>query len=85
MRGINRLRALLGSIFPALEAAFDYSNRTPLILVAGLCTPGDIRAAGTEGVTTYLTENKAWSAGIAKTAATAPIKRLARKAARPPP
>lgn len=71
VRGINRLRALLGSIFPALEAAFDYSNRTPLILVAGLCTPGEIRAAGIEGVTTYLTENRAWSAGIAKTAATA--------------
>ena len=71
VRGINRLRALLGSIFPALEAAFDYSNRTPLILVAGLCTPGEIRAAGIEGVATYLTENKAWSAAIAKTAATA--------------
>ncbi|MCD2119642.1 IS110 family transposase, partial [Rhodococcus pyridinivorans] len=27
--GINRLRSLLGSIFPALEAAFDYSTRTP--------------------------------------------------------
>jgi hypothetical protein len=26
VRGINRLRALLGSIFPALEAGFDYSN-----------------------------------------------------------
>jgi transposase len=38
VRGINRLRSLLGSIFPALEAAFDYSTRTPLILVAGLCT-----------------------------------------------
>lgn len=44
--GINRLRSLLGSIFPALEAAFDYSNRTPLILVAGMCTPAEIRAAG---------------------------------------
>jgi hypothetical protein len=27
VRGINRLRSLLGSIFPALEAAFDYSTR----------------------------------------------------------
>ena len=71
VRGVNRLRALLGSIFPALEAAFDYSNRTPLILVAALCTPGEIRAAGIEGVTTHLTENKAWPAGIDKTAATA--------------
>ena len=43
VRGINRLRALLGSIFPGLEAAFDYSNRTPLILVSALCTPAEIR------------------------------------------
>jgi transposase len=71
VRGINRLRALLGSIFPALEAAFDYSNRTPLILVAGLCTPAEIRAAGIDGVATHLTENKAWPTGIAKTSATA--------------
>jgi hypothetical protein len=54
VRGINRLRSLLGSIFPALEAAFDYSTRTPLILVAGLCTPAEIGAAGTEGVTAHL-------------------------------
>jgi transposase len=69
--GVNRLRALLGSIFPALEAALDYSSRTPLVLVAGLCTPAEIRAAGIDGVTTYLTQNKAWGPGIAKTAATA--------------
>jgi transposase len=71
VRGINRLRALLGSIFPALEAAFDYSNRAPLILVAALCTPAEIRAAGIEGVTAHLVQNKAWPAGIEKTAATA--------------
>jgi len=71
VRGINRLRGLLGSIFPALEAAFDYSTRTPLILVAGLCTPAEIRAASVEGVTAHLVENQAWPAGVAKTAATA--------------
>lgn len=71
VRGINRLRSLLGSIFPALEGAFDYSARTPLILVAGLCTPAEIRAAGTEGVTAHLAANKAWAPGIAKTAAAA--------------
>lgn len=71
VRGINRLRSLLGAIFPALEAAFDYSTRTPLILVAGLCTPTEIRAAGTEGVTAHLAANKAWAPGIAKTVATA--------------
>jgi transposase len=71
VRGINRLRALLGSIFPALEAAFDYSTRTPLILVAYLCTPSEIGAAGIDGVTTHLVQNQAWPASIAKTAATA--------------
>lgn len=71
VRGINRLRALLGSIFPGLEAAFDYSARTPLILVSALCTPAEIRAAGIEGVTAHLVENHAWPAGVAKTAATA--------------
>ena len=71
VRGINRLRALLGSIFPALEAAFDYSTRTPLILAAGLCTPAEIRMAEIDGVTAHLVENQAWPAGIIKTAATA--------------
>jgi transposase len=71
VRGVNRLRALLGAIFPTLEAAFNYSTRTPLILVAALCTPGEIRAAGIDGVTAHLVESKAWSPGIAKTADTA--------------
>ncbi|MGO9154413.1 IS110 family transposase [Mycobacterium sp.] len=71
VRGINRLRSLLGAIFPALEAAFDYSTRIPLILVAGLCTPAEIRAAGTEGVTAHLVAQRAWAPGIARTAATA--------------
>ena len=31
VRGINRLRDLLTSIFPALEASFDYSTRSALI------------------------------------------------------
>ena len=71
VRGINRLRALLGSIFPGLEAAFDYSTRTPLILVSGLCTPAEIRAAGIDGMTAFLVENHAWPTRIAKSAATA--------------
>jgi transposase len=69
--GVNRLRALLGSIFPALETAFDYSSRTSLILVASICTPTEIRAAGTEGITTHLTDNGAWRPGITKTAVAA--------------
>ncbi|MGV7750630.1 IS110 family transposase, partial [Mycobacterium kansasii] len=57
-RGINRLRAMLGSIFPALEAAFDYSVRSPLILVTRFCTPADIRNAGEAGVSEHLRESK---------------------------
>lgn len=39
--------------------------------MAGLCTPAEIRAAGTEGVTAHLQAHKAWTPGISKTAATA--------------
>jgi transposase len=69
--GVNRLRAMLASIFPALEAAFDYSARSPLVLVSGLCTPAEIRAAGIGGVTTFLAEHGAWAKNIDKIAAVA--------------
>jgi transposase len=59
VRGVNRLPSLLGSIFPALEAGLDFSNRTPLILITGLCTPSEIRQAGIDGIRVYLTENNA--------------------------
>ncbi|MEV0297638.1 IS110 family transposase [Nocardia sp. NPDC050710] len=71
VRGVNQLRAMLASIFPALEGAFDYSTRSPLILVAGLCTPTEIGDAGIDGVTTYLTEHGAWRKGISAMAAQA--------------
>src|SRR6201988_1799428 len=71
VRGVNRLRSLLGSIFPGLEGAVDHSDRTPLILVAHLCTPAEIRAAGITGVTAYLGDKGGWPTAIAKTAATA--------------
>ncbi|MCP2314677.1 Transposase [Nocardia amikacinitolerans] len=71
VRGVNQLRAMLASIFPALEAAFDYSTRSPLILVAGLCTPAEIRDAGIDGVTTHLAENGAWPKGVDAMAAQA--------------
>lgn len=45
-RTINRLRATLLEFFPALEAAFDYSKKAPLILVAGYQTPESIRRIG---------------------------------------
>lgn len=59
VRGINRLRDLLTSIFPALEREFDYSARAPLTLVSGYCTPDEIRAAGSTKVTEYLVEHGA--------------------------
>lgn len=34
--------------FPALEAAFDYSKKAPLILLSGYQTPETIRRIGTE-------------------------------------
>jgi transposase len=50
VRGVNRLRALLASIFPSLERAFDYSARSPLVLLTGFQTPGSLRVAGRDGV-----------------------------------
>ncbi len=46
VRAINRLRATMLEYFPALEAAFDYSKKAPLILVAGYQTPDAIRRLG---------------------------------------
>ncbi|WP_433236425.1 IS110 family transposase [Actinomadura nitritigenes] len=59
VRGINRLRALLTSIFPALEAAFDYSTRSALILLTGYCTPAGIRRAGPEEPAAHLRQHGA--------------------------
>jgi transposase len=64
VRGVNRLRALLASIFPALEASFDYSTRSALILVAGFQTPDGVRHAGVDGVAAYLRAEGAWAKGI---------------------
>jgi transposase len=64
VRGVNRLRDLLTSIFPALERAFDYSTRSALILLTGFQTPETIRAAGPAGLTRYLTEHGAWTKGV---------------------
>jgi transposase len=71
VRGINRLRELLTSIFPALEASFDYSTRSALILLTGYCTPAGIRQAGPEAVASYLRGHGAWAKGISKMAARA--------------
>lgn len=64
VRGINRLRDLLTSIFPALERALDYSTRSALILASGLCTPDEMHQAGAGGLTTHLREHGAHRASI---------------------
>jgi transposase len=64
VRGVNRLRDLLASIFPALEAAFDYSTRSALVLLTGFQTPGGLRAAGADGVAEHLRTAGAWPKGI---------------------
>jgi transposase len=71
VRGVNRLRELLIGIFPALEHAFDYSTRSPLILLTGFQTPDAIRVAGEAGLASYLREHGAWAKGIPTMAATA--------------
>ncbi len=49
VRHINRLRATMLEYFPALEAAFDYSKKAPLILVAGYQTPEGSAASASHG------------------------------------
>ncbi|WP_410596483.1 IS110 family transposase [Amycolatopsis sp. lyj-23] len=64
VRGVNRIRELFASIFPALERAFDYSTRSALILLTGFQTPDGIRAAEAPGLSAYLAEHGAWAKGI---------------------
>jgi transposase len=71
VRGVNRIRELLGSIFPGLEQAFDYSTRSALILLTGFQTPAGLRTAGIEGVQRYLHAHRAWAPGIPAMATTA--------------
>ena len=65
-RAINRLRAQLLEIFPGLERALDLTNKGPVILLTGFCTPGAIRAAGAAGVESWLRARKVrGAAGLA--------------------
>lgn len=59
VRGVNRLRDLLSSIFPALERALDYSNRSRLILLTGYCTPGAVRDVDSDTLASWLRERRA--------------------------
>ncbi len=63
-RGVNRIRELLASIFPALERAFDYSTRSALVLLTGFQTPAGIHAADAAGLSAYLSEHGARAKGI---------------------
>ncbi|ETA66398.1 IS110 family RNA-guided transposase [Haloechinothrix halophila] len=62
VRAINRLRATMLDYFPALEAAFDYSKKAPLILVAGYQTPDGIRRIGASRLTAWLKKRGARNA-----------------------
>ncbi|WP_410596125.1 IS110 family transposase [Amycolatopsis sp. lyj-23] len=64
VRGVNRVRELLASIFPALERAFDYSTRSALVLLTGFQTPAGIRTAGAIGLSAYLTDHGAWGKSV---------------------
>ncbi|WP_083898292.1 IS110 family transposase [Nocardia vinacea] len=71
VRGVNQLRDVLAAIFPPLEAAFDYSTRSPPILISRFCTPTEMPVAGIDCMTTHLTGNRAWLRSIDNIAATA--------------
>jgi transposase len=69
-RQINRLRAQLLEIFPALERAFDYStSKAALILLTGYQTPAAIRSAGVPGIQAWLRDHKARNAAALAAAA----------------
>jgi transposase len=70
-RLINRLRALLTSIFPALERALDLTTAGPLVLLTGFQTPAAIREAGPEALEGWLRDRKARGAGKLAAAASA--------------
>ncbi len=69
VRAINRLRALMLEYFPALEAAFDYSKKAPLILVSGYQTPAAIRGVGVTRLAAWLKKRSCrGSANVARKA-----------------
>jgi len=61
-RVINRLRAQLTGIFPALEGALDLTNTGPLVLLTGYQTPAALRRTGQARLQTWLRNRKVRSA-----------------------
>lgn len=67
-RQINRLRAQLVEIFPAVERALDLTNKGPISLLTGYQTPAAIRRAGAKRLENWLKNRKVHSAAaLAKT------------------
>ncbi|MFB7953276.1 IS110 family transposase [Streptomyces sp. NPDC056045] len=67
-RQINRLRAQLIEIFPALERALNLIEKGPVVLLAGYRTPAAIRRSGASRIGTWLKNRKVKNAGaLAKT------------------
>ncbi|GAB7036060.1 IS110 family transposase [Streptomyces sp. NPDC021749] len=68
-RQINRLRAQLMEIFPALERALDLTNKGPVMLLTGYQTPAAIRRTGAKRIETWLKNRKVkGAAALARTA-----------------
>ncbi|MBK6019512.1 IS110 family transposase [Streptomyces sp. MBT53] len=66
-RQINRLRAQLLEIFPALERSLDLTRKGPVLLLTGYQTPAAIRRAGAARMTTWLRNRKVYgSAALAR-------------------
>ncbi|REE59087.1 transposase IS116/IS110/IS902 family protein [Streptomyces sp. 3212.3] len=66
---INRLRAQLLEIFPALERALDLTNKGPVMLLTGYQTPAAIRRTGAKRIETWLRNRKVkGAAALARTA-----------------
>jgi transposase len=53
-RGINRLRAVLLELFPALERALDLKRQGPVVLLTKYQTPSALRRAGARRVEAWL-------------------------------
>ncbi|MET7391859.1 IS110 family transposase [Streptomyces sp. NPDC005529] len=67
-RQINRLRAQLLEICPALERSLDMTNKGPVIFLTGYQTPAAIRGAGAKRIETWLRNRKVrGAASLAKT------------------
>ena len=63
-RQINRLRAQLLEIFPALERVLDLTNKGPVMLLTGYQTPAAIRRSGAKRIETWLRNRKVRGAAV---------------------